>query len=276
MSVSPIVAEPTFEPVRAAFAWPTNAAMIADVAKLYLDRSMVGLDPTFGSAGGWWKRWRPETLITHSNVDDPTFDFRSLPYRANQFDFGVLDGPYKLNGRDTDGSGIRYGVHVRASVEERHQAIKDGMVELCRVVKPKTRKQAGGLVLVKCMAQVCNGKIWWQDRIFADHGEDIGLELVDRFDMLGGGRDQPERFRFFCQACDARLSVPRGTSEPRDCKLHPSAEKRRERSRQEHGYFRPSTLLLFRRGAMRFELPKGPRITTVKGETYQQAFGGES
>ena len=40
-------------------AWPTNAAMIADVARLgYLKDTDVILDPTYGK-GAWWRVWAP-------------------------------------------------------------------------------------------------------------------------------------------------------------------------------------------------------------------------
>ena len=42
------------EPILAAQYWKDNAALIADVAKLYLDADVRTLDPTWGR-GGWWR-----------------------------------------------------------------------------------------------------------------------------------------------------------------------------------------------------------------------------
>ena len=45
--------------VYACTAWPTNAAMIADVHRLgYLKDEDHILDPTYGR-GRWWRVWRP-------------------------------------------------------------------------------------------------------------------------------------------------------------------------------------------------------------------------
>lgn len=72
-----------------------------------------------------------------------------------------------------------------------------------------------GYVLVKCQPQVCSGQVRWQDREFAAHGESLGMELVDRFDLLGTSRPQPPRTR-----ADGEVS------------------------RQQHAWGRPSCLLV--------------------------------
>jgi hypothetical protein len=56
-------------PVAAAKRWPTNAHLIADVARLgYLDGRVI--DVTYGEHGGFWKVWRPEHLVAHDLVTD--------------------------------------------------------------------------------------------------------------------------------------------------------------------------------------------------------------
>lgn len=195
-------------PVRAAFEWPTNGHMIAEAARLgYLAGHVV--DVTYG-LGVFWKVWRPAKLTTHDLKLDGV-DFRNLPHPDGTFDASVIDGPYKLNGAGSQPD-IRYGVDLYASWQGRHALIREGMTECARVTVPK------GYVLVKCQAQVCSGAIRWQDREFSDHGESIGLRLVDRFDLLGKGRRQPERTR-------------------KDGKV----------SRQHHAYGRPSTLLVMQK-----------------------------
>jgi hypothetical protein len=200
--------------VQAAQAWPSNAEMIADVARLgYLGGHV--LDCTYG-AGVFWKCFRPEKLTVHDIKLDGV-DFRDLPHPDGMFDASVIDGPYKLNGTSSKPD-IRYGVDTYVGWQGRHRLIREGITECARVTEP------GGYVLVKCQAQVCGGAIRWQDREFADHGEGLGLTLVDRFDLLGKGRKQPKRTR-------------------QDGKP----------SRQHHAYGRPSTLLIFRVPARRKE-----------------------
>lgn len=197
-------------PVRAAHNWPSNAEMIAEVARLgYLNGHVM--DCTYGR-GVFWKVFKPEKLTAHDLKLDGV-DFRDLPHPDGAFDTSVIDGPYKLNGTGSNPD-IRYGVDLYASWQGRHALICLGMTECARVTIPR------GYVLVKCQAQVCGGAIRWQDRIFADHGESIGLTLVDRFDLLGKGRKQPERTRK-----DGKPSV------------------------QLHAYGRPSTLLVMRKPA---------------------------
>lgn len=217
-------------PVLAANAWPTNADLIVDVARLgYLQPGDKVWDATWGK-GVWWKAWRPKllyatdlrtvpgTLIFHADQAKPVLvegepvDFRKSPFDDHWFDVATLDGPYKLNGTSSKPD-ARYGVDEWKSWQDRHALIRDGMTECARV----TRR--GGVVLVKCQAQVCGGHIRWQDVEFANHGADIGLDLIDRFDLLGKGRPQPARTR-----ADGKPS------------------------RQEHAYGRPSTLLVFRVG----------------------------
>lgn len=271
----------TREPVLAAYAWPTNAELIADVARLrYLQYYFDILDPTFGR-GIWWRRWRPTapgSLTTHAKPTEPEFDFRDLPYWPNTFDAVVLDPPYKLNGTDKDGTGERYGVDAKASIEERHDLIRDGITEAARVLKPAPRKQPGGILLLKCQDQVCSGQMQWQTRIFTDHADSIGLTLIDEFLHLGTGRPQPERFIRYCVGCDHRL--------PGDqpCKTCPAGtEEYKEMVRQQHAYGRPSSLLVFKRERRRTAHSTQPDmwtadryrprpVLTVKGDTFKEAF----
>lgn len=175
--------------VLAATAWPTNAHMIEDVAELgYLGGDV--LDCTYGY-GTFWKRWRPKVLIgcdldPAKSLIGYSVDFTALPGPwSESFDAVVFDPPYKLNGTPTDAVDERYGVHVVRTWQDRLDLIEAGIYECVRVLKPK------GYLLIKCQDQVCSGQVRWQTRIFADHAEDCGTTLVDRFDMLGG-RPQPE------------------------------------------------------------------------------------
>lgn len=175
--------------VYAATAWPSNAELIADVARLgYLHQSWPTLDTTYGR-GTFWKVWRPDRLVTHNYRRDGV-DFRHLPHPDGSFLAVVIDAPFKLNGRSTAAVDARYGVDEWASWRERHLLIKSGMTECTRVLAPK------GHLLVKCQDQVCGGKVRWQGLEFANHGTlNLKLDLVDRFDLLTRGRSQPERRR---------------------------------------------------------------------------------
>lgn len=209
------------EPVLAAQRWATNGDLIADVARLgYLETSDLILDPTWG-LGRWWTQWQPDDGGLIGSDIDPTksplgysVDFRTMAWAADRFDAVAFDPPYKLNGTATKSVDGRYGVDIYAGPNERHLLITDGMTECTRVLKP------GGILLVKCQDQVCSGRIWWQTDLFTTHANSLGLTKVDRFDLLGGGRPQPARTRK-----DGKPSV------------------------QQHAYGRPSTLLIFRKGA---------------------------
>jgi hypothetical protein len=174
--------------VLAATDWPTNADMIADVARLgYLRADWRTLDATFGR-GRWWTKWRPRHLVTvDRSKGDPQLraDFRNLPFPAGRFDVVAYDPPYKLNGTPGGEVDERYGVDTPTRWQDRHTLISAGINDCTRVLRP------GGMLLVKCQDQVCSGHVRWQTREFADHAEALGLRLIDRLDMLGG-REQPE------------------------------------------------------------------------------------
>lgn len=225
--------------------------MIADVARLgYLDGSVC--DATWGR-GTFWKRWAPERLTAHDLFTLDGVDFTDLPEADATYDAFVLDGPYRLNGKPDPAFDARYGTNSVTSWQDRHALIRAGMTEGFRVTKPQ------GFVLVKGQAQVCSGAVRWQDREFADHGESLGGTLVDRFDLLGTARDQPERTKRpeRCAGCAKKRGwdpAP-GTLNPnlwqcRACgyrQLGPPVE-------QQHAHGRPSFLLVFRTPV--FEAPR--------------------
>lgn len=172
--------------VKALGGWRNNAEMIVDVAAMgYLDGDV--LDPTWG-LGRFWKEFTPDRLTASdlnpakSPIGYP-IDFTDLPFDDDSFDTVVLDGPYKLNGTTSGASDADYGVDVRGGWKERHTLIKQGMNEGARVARR--------YLLVKCQDQVCGGKVRWQTIEFANHGLEIGLELVTRF-LLESYRPQPE------------------------------------------------------------------------------------
>ncbi len=88
-------------PVLAAGAWPTNADLIADVARLgYLRKDWRTFDPTYGR-GVWWEKWRLDELVIYLRDIDGS-DFRDLPEPADSFDAVAYDPPYVcVGGRKT-------------------------------------------------------------------------------------------------------------------------------------------------------------------------------
>lgn len=182
--------------------WPTNGHLIADIARrgLYLRDEWSTLDPTWGE-GVFWKEWRPTHLVG-SDLDpnkSPTgtsIDACHLPHPDDSFKVVVIDGPYKLNGTGDPIIDGRYGVAEWASVDFRHGLIKRMMAEGARVLEPD------GFMLVKCQPQVASGHVHWQDRIFAEHGETIGLTHVDEF-VFPSWRGQPKRST--CGRCGKKI-----------------------------------------------------------------------
>lgn len=170
--------------ILAATAWPTNAHLIEACAGLgYLRSDWLTLDPTYGK-GTFWRRWRPDNLVTHDLGIDNT-DFRNLHYPDSYFQAVVFDPPYKLNGTPTPSVDDRYGVGSAASIKERHTLMLDGLTDCIRVLTPR------GYLLVKCQDQVASGRVHWQTRMMADYAESYGLRLVDSMLMLT--RPRPQR-----------------------------------------------------------------------------------
>lgn len=181
-------------PVMAATRWATNAELIADVARLYIDDQAAVLDPTY-ERGTWWNVWRPQNLTAlHRSVDGT--DFRHLTAADHTWDVAAYDPPYVCpGGRRTstlDGFHDRYGMAegghtdpMFTSPAELQQIINDGLTEMVRVVKPT------GLVLVKCQDYISSGRLWIGTHHTLTHGLALGCELVDRFEMITSPRPQP-------------------------------------------------------------------------------------
>jgi len=179
--------------VRAIGTRRNNAELIADCATLgYLRTADTVLDPTYGR-GRFWTNWQPVLPVVKADLHYQhlavvkAWDFTALPLDTRSYDAVTFDPPYKLNGtpggRGAATSDESYGVHRRATWQERHQLIADGIKECARV--------AHRTLLIKCQDQVVSGRKRWQTRLFADHAEDQGFTLVDMLHVQGY-RKQPD------------------------------------------------------------------------------------
>lgn len=172
--------------------WPTNAALIADANRLHPLGDTV-LDATYGR-GRWWAHFRPHDLFTNDLSPERgryTYDFRHFPGSwGERFDGVAFDPPYKLNGTPELGDfDDAYGVNQPTNWRERMDTMLDGLAECLRVTRP------GGFVYAKCQDQVCSGRIRWQTFELTALAVSHGARLVDRFDMIGGSRKQPDGVR---------------------------------------------------------------------------------
>lgn len=180
-------------PVLACNNWTSNAELIADCAKLgYLKKEWITLDPTYGD-GIWWKKWRPDRLVTHDLKLDGT-DFRHLDYDDETFEAIAYDAPYVApGGRETtkiEEMYDRYGMAGAPKTPKLLQhLINDGLTEMNRLIVP------GHYILAKCQDYTSSGHMWLGTLHTANHGLSLGLELWDRFEHWGGTRPQPARTR---------------------------------------------------------------------------------
>lgn len=196
------------EPVKVWDAWPTNAHLIADCARLgYLRPTDRVLDPTYGK-GTFWKVWKPDALTASDGIASKSplgraVDVRHLPWPDKYFDSSVYDGPYKLNGTSRPEDEFvdeRYGVHEKARWQDRMALLADGTVECARVTERH--------LLVKCQDQVVSGKKRWQTTWVTEAAEKAGFGLVDRFDFPSY-RPQPMegRTQRTAHVCSSQLLV---------------------------------------------------------------------
>ena len=178
--------------VLAAHAWPTNAELIADVAKLYIGPDDVVMDPTYGR-GNWWKTFTPARLITHDIRQDGV-DFRALPEADDTIDVVAFDPPYIApGGRKTSTIGEfndRFGLHeTPATPIELADYIAAGVKECARVLRPR------GRLLVKCKDYINGGAFFPGTHLVITAALDAGLRYEDRFEHIGRPGPQPPRDR---------------------------------------------------------------------------------
>ena len=170
--------------------WPTNAALIADAARLgYIDDHC--LDTTYGE-GKFWTEFKPKALIKNDKYkggdgDVTNFDVTRPPmHLEGLFPTVVFDPPYRLNGTPDLGEfDDRYGTDQKVRWQDRLELVVEGSVGASRMVRSK------GTLLVKCMDQVVSGKKVWQTHLVTNAVTESGdFTLEDRMDMLITPRKQ--------------------------------------------------------------------------------------
>ena len=168
-----------------------NNALMGKVAELgYLPRDARILDATYGE-GTWWRTCDLENLVTNdldSPIAEHSFDFCEFPEEwQGWFDVVAYDPPYRLNGTPDPAFDTRYGTHLVTTEAQVMATIRAGLEGCAACVRPR------GHLLVKCQAQVCSGRVVWQDVLVIQWAHALGFTLVERFDMAPARPQPPGR-----------------------------------------------------------------------------------
>jgi hypothetical protein len=197
--------------------WPTNAALIADVAQLFPQLRGQVLDLTYGR-GAWWAKMRPQhlagvDLVNKGLPDHPVKDrWRVTPDLFTVADFrdlgtGMPDGTWPVVAYDPpyepisekqaasstlDGFHDAYGIGARAGIpdiskpELLEQVVRDGLREAVRVCT------VGGLILFKCAPYNYSATHYPAEiEHVAWALTSLPVKVAARFIMFNNGRAQP-------------------------------------------------------------------------------------
>ena len=147
------------------------------------------LDAAYGS-GVFWSSYAPSDLTSNDlyTAADYSYNFTDFPLNwENKWDTTVFDPPYKLNGTPSQGQVDKaYGVHKKATIQERMDLIIDGARECYRVTKDK------GFILVKVQDQVSSGKMHFQTDAVSSALRELGAVKVTQMHFLRSPRPQPQ------------------------------------------------------------------------------------
>ena len=178
----------TNKQINAAHYWRNNGELIADVASLGFIKGKI-LDTTYG-LGAFWGSYTPKELASNDlyTAADYSYNFTNFPsHWENKWDTTVFDPPYKLNGTPSQGQVDKaYGVHKKATLQERMDLIIAGAKECCRVTKDK------GFILVKVQDQVSSGKMHFQTDAVSSALVELGAVKVAQMHFLRHPRPQPQ------------------------------------------------------------------------------------
>jgi hypothetical protein len=175
-------------PINAAHPWQNNGKLMADVADLGFIKGKV-LDATYG-LGAFWNCYTPTELYSNDLYTPATYSYNFTdfpPEWENKWDTTVFDPPYKLNGTPSQGQIDKaYGVHKKATLQERMNLIIEGAKECHRITKDK------GFILIKVQDQVSSGKMHFQtDAVSCTLGK-LGATKIAQMHLLRNPRPQPE------------------------------------------------------------------------------------
>lgn len=172
----------------------TNADLFPDILELYVPEGSKILDMTYGT-GVFWKNVGscenpyPYDLVTNDLDPDRgeySYDLRRLPIMwLDTFDAVILDPPYKLTG--TKYQGDQYG-NPSSGYKSAWGLYADGIGEADQALKK------GGVLIVKCMDQVCLHKQNWMHVFVYEQALEHGMIAEDLFILMRSrARPQPHK-----------------------------------------------------------------------------------
>jgi len=178
----------TSKQINAAHYWRNNGELIAAVASMGFIKGKV-LDAAYGT-GAFWSSYVPNDLTSNDlhTAADYSYNFTDFPsHWENKWDTTVFDPPYKLNGTPSQGQVDKaYGVHRKATLQERMDLITDGSRECYRVTKDK------GFLLIKVQDQVSSGKMHFQTDTVSSALIELGAVKAAQMHFLRSPRPQPQ------------------------------------------------------------------------------------
>lgn len=159
----------------------TNADLMVDVARLYLEPGWRVADVTFGE-GVFWQRI-DTSIYDFRPTDIKVFDcdFRKLPYKADSLDALILDPPYTPN-HDNDLKrsvaepyNLDSGPRSTPSVVALYAA---GIAEAARCLRRR------GRLFVKCQDAVENHRRHWTHVNILNIAQAFGFDALDKFVLV--------------------------------------------------------------------------------------------
>jgi hypothetical protein len=175
-----LVADKYIGPLPLSVVVGSNADLVWRFRDVYFAEGTRIVDLTYGTAGGWWRRWRPSTLEVSEH------DYTALPYETGSFDTVCFDPPYVATGGKATTDQVdqfrdRFGLDHGHSEQSVLDSIMAGLTEATRITAPT------GWCLVKCMDFVGSGSFQdWTYRIHTHATTSLGMALHDEIILNAG------------------------------------------------------------------------------------------
>jgi hypothetical protein len=171
----------------------SNADLLAEVAKLWINPADELIDVTAGN-GSFWARTGLEP-VTSDVVSrwglDVVADCRALPYRDGSIDVAAFDPPYQpLHGTAHEwGVGASYRIQAAQlhTINDVLELYRAGIAECARVLVPGT-----GRLLVKCQDFTYNHRLHLVHLDVVRMMAAAGVDLADLFVLVNTSR-MPQR-----------------------------------------------------------------------------------